>query len=63
MDKTEKAAALSGSSDSEEEIHVYHLRIHDTERKDAGEWKIEVEDKYGATSTACNLAVVGTEVT
>nr|XP_011432661.2 muscle M-line assembly protein unc-89 isoform X3 [Crassostrea gigas] len=52
-----KAGVLEGSSDSEEEVHVYKLKIHDTDVKDAGEWRVEVADKYGSTSTACNLAI------
>lgn len=52
-----KAGVLEGSSDSEEEVHVYKLKIHDTEVKDAGEWRVEVADKYGSTSTSCNLAI------
>lgn len=54
-----KAGVLEGSSDSEEEVHVYKLKIHDTDVKDAGEWRVEVADKYGSTSTACNLAIRG----
>nr|XP_022301370.1 muscle M-line assembly protein unc-89-like isoform X3 [Crassostrea virginica] len=52
-----KTGVLEGSSDSEEEVHVYKLKIHDTEVKDAGEWRVEVADKYGSTSTSCNLAI------
>lgn len=54
-----KAGVLEGSSDSEEEVHVYKLKIHDTGVKDAGEWRVEVADKYGSTSTSCNLAILG----
>nr|XP_022301749.1 muscle M-line assembly protein unc-89-like isoform X1 [Crassostrea virginica] len=53
-----KTGVLEGSSDSEEEVHVYKLKIHDTEVKDAGEWRVEVADKYGSTSTSCNLAIL-----
>ncbi|XP_061195584.1 muscle M-line assembly protein unc-89-like isoform X2 [Saccostrea echinata] len=53
-----KAGVLEGSSDSEEEVHVYKLKIHDTDVKDAGEWRVEVADKYGSTSTSCNLAIL-----
>ncbi|XP_062600882.1 muscle M-line assembly protein unc-89-like isoform X2 [Saccostrea cucullata] len=53
-----KAGVLEGSSDSEEEVHVYKLKIHDTDVKDAGEWRVEVADRYGSTSTSCNLAIL-----
>ena len=52
-------SASGTSTDSEEEILTYRLKIHDANLKDAGKWKCEVKDKYGSASTSCNLDVFG----
>lgn len=54
---TKSGVSAGSSSDSEEEILTYRLKIHDTNITDAGSWRCEVKDKYGTASAACNLDV------